>query len=64
MKKSQIQVGMKVVVTDAPDATVYQVDCVEGFEAHLIYNTRMGAVSAGWVDVSSIYKEVKQTEHN
>ena len=64
MKKSQIQVGMNVVVTDAPDATVYEIDCVEGFEAHLIYNTRMGAVSAGWVDVSRIYKEVKQTEHN
>ena len=64
MKKSQIQIGMNVVVNDLPDAIVYQVDCVEGFEAHLIYNTRMGAVSAGWIDVSRIYKEVKQTEHN
>jgi len=64
MKKSQIQVGMNVVVNDAPDATVYQVDCLEGFEAHLIYNTRIGADSAGWVDVSRIYKEIKQTEHN
>jgi hypothetical protein len=64
MKKSEIQVGMNVVVNDTPDATVYEIDYIEGFEAHLIYNTRMGAVSAGWIDVSRIHKEVKQAEHN
>ena len=60
MRKSQIKVGMNVVVTDLPDANVYEIDCVDGFEAHLIQRTRNGAVSAGWIDITMIHKEVKQ----
>jgi hypothetical protein len=64
MKKDEAKVGMKVVVNDTPDATVYEIDSIDGFEASLIYQTRMGAVGAGWIDIS-ILRQVKETaEHN
>ena len=56
MKKNEAQIGMQVVANDLPDATVYEIDCIEGFEAHLIYVTRIGAVSAGWIDISMLRK--------
>jgi len=59
MKKIDAQLGMQVVANDSPDATVYEIDCIEGFEAHVIYVTRMGSVSAGWIDIS-LLREAKQ----
>ena len=59
MKKNDAQLGMQVVANDLPDATVYEIDCIEGFEAHVVYVTRMGAVSAGWIDIS-LLREAKQ----
>ena len=59
MKRIDAQLGMQVVANDLPDATVYEIDCIEGFEAHVVYVTRMGAVSAGWIDIS-LLREAKQ----
>lgn len=59
MKKDEIQVGMQVCVNDVPDAMIYEIDCIDGFEAHVVYVTRMGAVSAGWIDIS-LLREAKQ----
>ncbi len=56
MKKDEIQVGMLVCVNDTPDAMIYEIECIDGFEVHLIYETRMGAVSAGWIDISMLRK--------
>jgi hypothetical protein len=56
MKKDEIQVGMLVCVNDTPDAMIYEVECIDGFEAHLVYETRMGSVSAGWIDISMLRK--------
>lgn len=64
MKKDEAKVGMKVVVNDTPDATVYEIDSIDGFEAHLIYQTRMGAVGAGWLDISILRKAKQTAEHN
>lgn len=64
MKKDEIQVGMQVCVNDVPDAMIYEIDCIDGFQVHLIYETKMGAVSAGWIDVSMLRKTKQIAEHN
>ena len=64
MKKTEIYLGMQVCVNDAPDATIYEIDCIDGFQVHLIYETKMGAVSAGWVDVSMLRKTKQIAQHN
>lgn len=56
MKKNEIQVGMQVCVNDVPDAMIYEIDCIDGFQVHLVYETRMGSVSAGWIDISMLRK--------
>ena len=64
MKKDEIQVGMQVCVNDVTDAMIYEIDCIDGFEVHLIYETKMGAVSAGWIDVSMLRKTKQIAQHN
>jgi hypothetical protein len=54
MKKEQVKVGMKVVVNDLPDATVYTVAEVEGFNAKLTYECGEQTLSGGWLDVSCL----------
>lgn len=64
MKKDEAKIGMKVIVNDTPDAMIYEIADIDGFEAHLVYQTRMGIVGAGWVDISILRKTKETTEHN
>ncbi len=53
MKPTEIYVGLKVVATDSPDATVYMVTKIEGNYIHLIYRLSTGThVDGGWIDAS------------
>ena len=47
MKIQQFEVGMKVVVNDLPDATVYTVAEIEGFNAKLTYECGGRTLSGG-----------------
>jgi hypothetical protein len=51
MKPQELYQGIKVVVTDHPDATVYTVQSVNNFKVELVYTTRNGQkISGGVVD--------------
>jgi hypothetical protein len=53
MKPQELYKGIKVVVTNHPDATVYTVKSVKNFTAELVYITRNGQkVFGGLVDAS------------
>jgi hypothetical protein len=53
MKPQELYKGIKVVVTNHPDATVYTVKSIKNFTAELVYITRNGQkVFGGLVDAS------------
>jgi hypothetical protein len=54
MDRKKVKVGMRVVVNDEPDATVYTVAEVEGFNAKLTYEIGGTTYSGGWLDVSCL----------
>jgi hypothetical protein len=53
MKPSQIYVGLKVVTSDQPDATLYTVHQIEDKHIGLRYSLPSGThVWGGWTDAS------------
>lgn len=57
MDKSQVKPGMRVTArAPAPDAVVYDVLEVRGFQVRLAYDTDSGQrVEGGWIDCSALY---------
>jgi hypothetical protein len=56
MQKDEVKVGMEVVVNNLPDATVYTVNKLDGWNAHLTYKVAGRTLSGGWLDVSMLQK--------
>ena len=56
MNKKQVKVGMKVVVNDLPDATIYNIEELDGFVARLSYMVGDKKVSGGCIDISCLQK--------
>jgi hypothetical protein len=53
MKPSEIYTGLRVVTTDAPNATVYTICEIIGFSVNLTYALQSGeTVDGGWIDAS------------
>lgn len=56
MKKDEIQLGMKVVASHLPTATVYTVNAIRGHEINLTYKLKNGdVINAGSFDVCFLF---------
>jgi len=57
MNPKKLSVGMRVVVNNLPDAHVYTIAHIEGFNVFLVYKEKSGdIVSGGVIDASCIKK--------
>lgn len=65
--KTKPEVGDVVVISEAPDATLYTVDGIKGYGARLSYETAHGTASVWWIDISLLSypscKQLNQGEH-
>lgn len=58
--KNQFQVGDLVVVAKLPDAQVYRITQIEGFNVELEYEIKGHApLSGGWIDISVLKEPTK-----
>jgi hypothetical protein len=56
IKRENLTIGMQVVVNNEPDATVYTIAELEGFNAKLTYECAGKTLSGGWTDTSLLLK--------
>jgi hypothetical protein len=60
MRKSSVIVGMKVVVNDLPETTIYTIKKIDGFMVDLVYFEHGREIWGGQMDVSLIKRPTKE----
>ena len=58
MNPKKLSVGMRVVVNDLPDAHVYTIAQIDGFNVSLVYPLKSGAIVSGGVIDASYIKRI------
>ena len=58
MNPKQLSVGMRVVVVDEPDAHVYTIAQIDGFNVQLVYPLKSGKIVSGGVCDASYIKRI------
>jgi hypothetical protein len=58
MNPKQLSVGMRVVVVDEPDAHVYTIAQIDGFNVKLVYPLKSGKIVDGGVCDASYIKRI------